>query len=51
MMSSWGASAFGRRLCLSYEMKKEQKKRVRVGVREEREAGWRGKKKKRRVKT
>lgn len=47
MMSSWGASAFGRRLCLSYEMKKEQKKRERVGGREgeEREAGWRGKKK------
>lgn len=33
MMSSWGASAFGRRLCLSYEMKKEQKKRERVGGR------------------
>lgn len=27
MMSSWGASVFGRRLCLSYEMKKKEKDR------------------------
>ncbi|KAJ4931394.1 hypothetical protein JOQ06_025691, partial [Pogonophryne albipinna] len=26
MMSSWGASVFGRRLCLSYKMKKKEKK-------------------------
>ena len=28
MMSSWGASVFGRRLCLSYEMKKRKKKKA-----------------------
>lgn len=29
MMSSWGASLFGRRLCLTYEMKKKRKKKER----------------------
>lgn len=42
MMSSWGASAFGRRLCLSYEMKKEQKKRVSLGGVEEGDGGRKG---------
>lgn len=31
MMSSWGASVFGRRLCLSYEMKKMKKKKKKDG--------------------
>lgn len=46
MMSSWGASAFGRRLCLSYEMKKKrrgakkkEKKRKGDGERKEEDGG------------
>lgn len=44
MMSSWGASVFGRRLCLSYEMKKkrkEKKRKKQKGRKEEDgEGGW-----------
>lgn len=38
MMSSWGASVFGRRLCLSYNMKKRKKKKGRKE--EDGEGGW-----------
>lgn len=42
MMSSWGASVFGRRLCLSYEMKKRKKEKERETERKEEdgEGGW-----------
>lgn len=40
MMSSWGASVFGRRLCLSYEMKKREKERKTGRKEEDGEGGW-----------
>lgn len=40
VMSSWGASVFGSRLCLSYEMKKMKKKKRKTARKEDGEGGW-----------
>lgn len=39
MMSSWGVSVFGRRLCLSYKMKKKEKRKT-ERKEEDGEGGW-----------